>query len=347
MPPGLVAAGPPYADRALPPARLGADQPPVVVTVLSTEEEFDWSKPFDRSETSVRAAAHIGRAQDVFDQFGVRPCYVCDYPIVSQPESVAAFKSILDDGRCEIGAHLHPWVSPPHEEVVDGHNSFPGNLPAELEEAKIRTLAETIEANFGQRPKSYQAGRYGFGPNTAGILARQGFELDFSGSPPFDFRPETGPDFSDFSSDAFWFGADHALLGVPVSGAYVGFLRGSGPGLHRIAESMAWAKVPGILSRLGALDRLRLSPEGFDHADHRRLTEFLLSRGVRVFVFSFHSPTVVPGCTDYVRTDAELADFLDRCKRYYDYFLGELGGRSMTPVELRAHLLQHAPPPSS
>ena len=30
--------------------------------------------------------AHIHRVQDLFDEYGIVPCYVIDYPIASQPE---------------------------------------------------------------------------------------------------------------------------------------------------------------------------------------------------------------------------------------------------------------------
>ena len=330
----------PYEGPPADAVRLGSDEPPVLLTVLSTEEEFDWSS-FSRSETSVEAARHIDRAQAVFDAHGVQPCYVVDYPIASQAHSVAPLKEIQDSGRCEIGAHLHPWVSPPFDEEVNEHNSFPGNLPAQLEEAKVAQLASRIEESFGRRPTTYQAGRYGFGPHTAGILERQGFRVDISASPAFDFSAEGGPDFSSNSSHAFWFGREEALLAVPVSGAYVGFLQVGPNAVHRFATSpsMSWSRLSGVLSRVGALERLRLSPEGFDLADNKKLTRFLLDRGVKVFVFSFHSPSVQPGCTPYVKDKRELEDFLGRCRQYYDYFLGELGGRSMTPTELREHLL--------
>ena len=38
----------------------------------------------------------------------------------------------------------------------------------------------------------------------------------------------------------------------------------------------------------------------------RRLTRALLARGQRTFVLSLHSPSVVPGNTPYVRSDADL-----------------------------------------
>jgi hypothetical protein len=303
--------------------------------VIDAEEEFDWAAPFDRRHTSVSHMREIGRLQRVLDQFGIRPVYAVDYPIATQEESAAALREIHGSGRAEIGAHLHPWVSPPFEEEVTARNSYPGNLPRELERAKLAGLADAIERSLGARPRSYKAGRYGFGGNTASILAELGFEADLSPCPPFDFGADGGPDWSSSGVEPFWLDAQRRLLSVPTTGAFVGFLHGF-PELYRIAArpALSWARLPGILSRLGALERLRLTPEGFLPRHHRRITRALLARGVRTFTFSLHSPSVKPGCTPYVRSDRELEDFLDSCRRYFDFFLGELQGVSMTPLEL-------------
>jgi hypothetical protein len=338
-----------YAQLPRSRAQLLPAEAPILLNVLSTEEEFDWAQPFDPGATSVEAAGQLERGQSLFDEFGIRPTYVVDYPIADQSESVGPLKEFQDSGRCEIGAHLHPWVSPPLEEAVSDRNSFPGNLPRELEAAKLKRLTERIEESFGRRPVAYQAGRYGFGPNTAGLLISLGYRVDFSATPPFDFREEGGPDYSSVDCHPTWLGEDRGLLAVPISGAYVGFVRDGAHGLYRTVSGfplLCSLRLPGILARLGAIDRLRLSPEGFDFQDLRKLTRHLLDQGVRVFVFSFHSPSLMPGCTPYVQSEAELRRFLDRCRRYYDHFLSELGGRVMSTSELYDHLRRNAPPVS-
>lgn len=322
------------------PVRLAPDEPPVLLTVISTEEEFDWHEPFDSRARSVRAMRSIDRAQGVFDAHGVKPAYVVTHPVATQQEGWSLLKEYHEAGRCEIGAHLHPWVSPPIAESITIENSYPGNLPAELEAQKLRVLVDSIAQTFGKRPITYQAGRYGFGPHTMRTLREVGIEIDISATPPFDFAFEGGPDYSSLSSEPRWVGEQHDLLMMPVTGAYVGYLQWSTHNIYRMASSMSWARLPGILSRLGAIDRLRLSPEGFTADDNAKLVRFLLARGLRVFVYSFHSPSVVPGCTPYVRTERDLEVFLDRCRRFYDFFFGELGGRSMTPAEFKRHIEQ-------
>ncbi len=316
------------------------ERPPVLTVLVDAEEEFDWEGGFDRRATSVSAMKRIDRLQRVFDAAGVTPLYVADYPVVEKPEGYKPLADIHSDGRCVIGSHLHPWVNPPFDEHVTPRNSFPGNLAPELEKAKLRALTELIGERFGEAPTVYQAGRYGLGPSTADTLEELGYEVDYSACPPFDYTSEEGPDYSRCPLEPYWFGRERSLLGIPCTGAYVGYLSGVGHAVHSLAQmpELRWARIPGLLSRAGALDRLRLSPEGFSLRDLRRLTHSLLAQGVRVFTYSLHSPSVTPGCTSYVSNENDVARFLDDIRSYFEFFFGELGGRSATPLEVKAEL---------
>ncbi|MEQ9642652.1 MAG: polysaccharide deacetylase family protein [Alphaproteobacteria bacterium] len=323
--------------------RVPETAPPILTVAIDTEEEFDWDADFDRASTGVSAIHDIWRIQEVFDSYGIVPTYICDYPIASQDDSVAVLRQFADDGRAVIGSHLHTWVSPPFDEPVNATNSYQGRLPADLERRKMTVLTETITERFGRSPTVHKAGRYGFGPNTGTILADLGYEVDLSPTPGFDLSADGGPDYSRFGTDAYWFGPGHAMLGLPTTGGYVGFLGGQGSWLHGWATS-GWrrsAKLPGILSRLGALSRQRLSAEGFTAADNKALTMALVERGVRVLSYSLHSPSLKVGCTPYVRSEADRVRFIDECRAYFDYFFETLGGVTMSSLDLKQYLQTH------
>lgn len=310
---------------------------PILAVVVHTEEEFDWSKPHDRHATGVEHMRHIGRAQSVFDEYGIVPNYVVDYPIASQDVAIKPLKSFADAGRALIGAHLHPWVSPPYVEKVNARNSYPGNLPRALEAEKLELLTERITASFGARPLTYLAGRYGFGTNTAAILEGLGYEVDISPAVPIDFSADGGPDYSHYSSHPYWFGSGRKLLGLPGTGGYVGWLREGGTRIYKTVTSpvMKRTHAAGMFARLRLIERIRLSPEDYSEPEMQRLTHALLDDGVRIFVFSFHSPSVMPGGTPYVRDAVDLEGFLGKCRRYFDFFMKELRGMAMTPLEIK------------
>ena len=152
---------------------LPASAPPALTTVVDTEEAFDWSAPFDPASRNVGHMASIHRVQDIFDELGVVPCYLVSYPIVAKETGFRPLVRYVEAGRAIIGAHLNPWVTPPHAEEVSPVSSYPGNLPRELEAAKLAALAARIERALGVRPTIYKAGRHGKGQNTEAVLEAQ------------------------------------------------------------------------------------------------------------------------------------------------------------------------------
>lgn len=326
------------ALAAAPPIELPPERAPILFAVVDTEEEFDWSRPFSRTATGVTAMRHIGRAQRIFDSFGIVPTYVVDYPVASQTSGVEPLKAFADAGRATIGAHLHPWVTPPFDEPVTAANSFACNLPARLEQAKLETLTTTIEQAFGRRPTIYKAGRYGIGARTPGLLADLGMDIDTSVNPHMDYASEGGPWFTAFDSRPRWL-ADGAVLEVPCTTGYAGV---AGPRLgrvlHRMASSRPWSalRAIGVLSRLRITNRIMLSPEGSTLDEMQQVTQALLSQGVKSFTLSFHSPSVEPGHTPYVRSAADLERFLETLQRYFEFFFGALQGTTTALPAFRA-----------
>jgi hypothetical protein len=310
------------------------------MVVVDAEEEFDWTRQFSRENTSVRSMGSIGKAQQIFDEYGVKPVYAVSYPVVSQPDGYKPLQEIVSDGRCVIGAHLHPWVTPPFEEPIGRFTTYAGNLPPDLERAKLHVLAESIAERFGSTPTVYKAGRYGLGPHTAEILEQLGFAVDLSVCPYMSFSEEGGPDFRLHSPWPYWFGREKRLLELPLTVGFTGLLRQWGGRLHNLAvrSPLAWIRAAGILARLRMVDRIWLSPEGFELSDQRRLIHALHHDGLRVFTFAFHSPSLEPGNTPYVRSVQDLEQFLARCRKFLDFFMVDLDGSPTTPLELKAEL---------
>ena len=317
------------------------DPRPTLFAVVDTEEEFDWHAPFSRANTSVTAMAEIHRAQRVFDRFGVVPTYVVSYPVARQPAGAGPLRSALEEGRATIGAHLHPWVTPPFLERVTARHSYASNLPPELEAAKLGMLVDAVTRTFGVAATVYKAGRYALAPRTLEALVRLGITVDVSVLPHMDFSDSAGPDFSRFDARPRWM-ARGRILEIPCTVGFVGAAgERVGAALHRRACLPPWSrlKAVGALARMGLVNRIRLSPEGSTLDEMKRLTRSLLSRGLRTFTLTFHSPSVAPGHTPYVRTAADAEQFLGTIDRYCEFFFGELGGGTCTPQAFRARLL--------
>src|SRR6185437_7074269 len=90
------------------------------------------------------------------------------------------------------------------------------------------------------------------------------------------------------------------------------------------------------------LERAKLTPEGTRLSEAKRLTRRLLrDYQHRVFVLSYHSPSLDPGHTPYVRTQRDLQAFLAWIEGYLDFFLNEIGGYATTPDVIRTRMLLH------
>jgi hypothetical protein len=325
---------PPVRMRVPPPPSW----PPTLIVVIDTEEEFDWNAPFDPASTSVANIALQPMAQEIFDRHGTVPTYVVDYPVASTPASAAVLRGFAAEGRCEIGAHLHPWVNPPINDQLQGRYSYPGNLPPTLQRQKLRVLTETITAVFGSNPLLYKAGRYGIGVDTPGILRELGYTVDASVVPHTDFSQDGGPDFRAAPADPFMINGH--ILELPLSVHFVGPLARYGPHLfpHMSGRTARRLHLTGCLSRLGLLNRLRLTPEGHSLADLIRQTRSAFAAGTRLFMLTYHSSSLLPGATQYVRTAADQRAFLATLDGYLRFFVAELGGRPDTAAHVAAAL---------
>lgn len=299
---------------------------------VDTEEEFDWNAPFDRTATRVNALRGLAEGQAYFAAAGMRPVYLSDYPIIASDGAVDLLRQWLADGTADVGAHLHPWVTPPHEEAVTTRNSFAGNLPPELERAKLLAQCAYMEERLGRRPLAYRAGRYGVGPATGRTLVEAGFLLDCSIRSRFDYRGGEGPDFTGLPLRPYRTGPDQALVELPLSTAFVGHLRGFGERFHALASRTG--RMGGALSRAGLFARIPLTPEGIPAQDCVAAIDALIEEDVPVLSFSFHSPTLEPGNTGYVRDAGDLRAFY----RWWDVVLDHLARRSILPMGLDALL---------
>jgi hypothetical protein len=287
------------------------------VVTVDTEEEFDWTRPIERSQHTVQTVARLARFQEFCEGQGVCPIYLIDYPIVSSPSAVAILRDAVMAGKAEVGVQLHPWVNPPFEEDVNEFNTFVGNLGEKLEEAKFRTLRDAIEERIGAPPLIYRAGRYGVGPDTAKILSRGGIAIDTSVRARFDYSSGGGPNFRDLPVCPWWIDRGAGLMELPLTTVYWGLLRQMGTWLY--AKLWRVPRLRGALSRIGVLERIPLTPEGVTVDEALRGIDIAIDEELPVLVFSFHSPSLAPGYTPYVRSEDDLDALYEWWRTVFGY----------------------------
>lgn len=323
----------PDDPRLLPPhpsasARFASDFGTRALLTVDVEEEFDWNAPFRREGYTLDHVEELARFQSFCEGIGARPVYMVDWPIANHPRAAEIIGDAARRGMAEIGTQLHAWVNPPFEEALNERNSFAGNLPGELERAKFHALRGRVEAAFGSPPIAYRAGRYGLGPRTADMLREAGVSIDSSVRSLFDYSAAGGPDFSDFPAHPYWLDPARTLLELPVTSVYRGVLRSQGRRVQRIQRFIP--NFFAAFSRFRLLERIALTPEGVTANEAMRGIDQALDDGLPVLVISFHSPSLRPGCTPYVKSESEVAALYDWFRRIYAH----LAARGVTSTSL-------------
>ena len=309
---------------------------PMVICIIDAEEEFDWGAPFATANNSVTNMNAQASAQAIFRRYGLVPTYAVDYPVAAQEQGYGPLREFVQAGACEIGAQLHPWVTPPFGEPVSETNSFACNLPYDLQRRKMESLTSMIEKNFGIRPRLFRTGRYGAGPDTIRLLQEFGYDVDCSVLPGPAITPSS-PDYSNAPSRPYWLGSGKRILEIPVTASMVGPLRVFQNASNRIFTSplSRFAKLPAVLARTRLLYRARISPEGHSLDEAQELTRTLYWAGQRVFAISYHSPSLSPGRTPYTRNQTDVDRFLSWIENYLAFFTTELGGVPLSASQVR------------
>ena len=284
---------------------------------VDTEEEFDWHKPLAREGYGLDHVARLTRFQQFCEGMGVVPIYLVDWPIATSALAGEILREPIAAGRAEVGVQLHPWVNPPFTEEVTQANSFAGNLPYALEADKFARLRDQIEKQFGAAPLIYRAGRYGLGPRTAEILQANGIAIDTSVRAKFDYSAHGGPDYRRHPLKPYWLDDARSMLELPLTTTFWGLLREIGDAIYPRLWRAPQAR--GVLSRLGLLERIPLTPEGVGVEEAIRGIDMALDAELPVLMFSFHSPSLAPGHTPYVRSEDDLDQLYDWWRRIFAY----------------------------
>ncbi len=293
---------------------------------IDTEEDFDWSAPFDRKNHGLASVANLGICQNYFAKSHVKPLYLVDYPIVQCDAAIDQLGPHIESGACDVGVQLHPWVNPPFNEDVTPYNSFAGNLPKALEQEKFDILRESITNRFGKAPMSYRAGRYGIGPNSMAMLEAAGFRIDSSVRSRFDYSGYDGPDYRDHNLKPYWTGPQGRVLELPLTSLITGWMEKIG--MSTTGPLAHWASSSAICSKIGAAERIALTPEGIPAEKACQAIDVAIAKGLPLLNFSFHSPSLMAGHTPYVRTEADVKAFY----RWWDVVLNHLALRNVKPA---------------
>src|SRR5262249_23795607 len=257
-------------------------------------------------QITVANVSALPQLQRLCDTYGVRPTYLTTYAVATDPAAARTLAGVQATGRCEIGAHLHPWNTPPQPDGPRLDAVRATQIPVDAMIAKKRMLTNTLEQVFDRRPRSFRAGRFGINGLCLQALEALGYAVDSSVITGVSLAGEGGEDFRR-APDRPYFPdrRDPARVGtctvyeVPVS---AGFTREVGARTRRLYDAiLPWTRLRGLLSddHLGILDHHWLYPTLVKDAALVRVADVLLERGVPVLNIFLHSSELLAGASPY------------------------------------------------
>jgi hypothetical protein len=145
-------------------------------------------------------------------------------------------------------------------------------------------------------------------------------------TPFVDWTLYDGPDFSDAQSDAYYFDPNDIfvpkdkgpLLEIPTT---IGYLQKKMKLCHAIKKMISGSFLSryhllGILDRMGIINFHWLSPELSNASEMINLAKNFNRLGYRFLNMSFHSTTLLPGKSPFVRNQQELKIFLKNIEEF-------------------------------
>jgi hypothetical protein len=292
-------------------------------------EEDDW-EPATRNNTTLNIR-EIPRLQRLFERIGARPTFFVTYQVASDPTAAAIIRETVASESVEVGAHLHPWNTPPAEGREE-QCSMLWRYPRDSQATKIVRVKQIIRENIGVEPAAFRAGRFGLGNTTLGVVEQAGFRVDSSVTPLLSWREYGGPSFlrapmrvyRPSATDLCAPASDGKLVEVPLT---IGFTRFRQSHWKALATSLygpfaQQMHLPGLVNRTLDLRRVILSPETDTVPDMLAASRRIIDEGGRHLHMFFHSNSLVPGLTPFVRTTKDLEVMYSSIERYLEGLSG-------------------------
>lgn len=323
-----------------------------LIVTVDTEADNQWEMGRPLRLENLR---FLPAFQALCRRYDIRPTYLITMEVAEDAQGMHTLRDWVERGEAEVGAHLHPWTTPPFGDAAgqragDSLHTFPSQLPLPLLRAKLETLTGRIVEALGRRPASFRAGRFGMHGPLAGLLVEQGYRVDSSVTPGLSWHRLGGPDFT--TAPLAPYHPDDAdicrpgrlaLWEIPLTMVYTLGIFRRWPALARWYGRLN-ASLAGRLMRQtwpGPQPLwLRPSPRR-DERHLLRVWQTAARQGLPFGVLMLHSSELMPGGSPYWRTPAAVERLFAQLERFFA-LLQEAGARSCTLSEAGALLDEEA-----
>ncbi len=305
-----------------------------LVISIDVEEEGLFSGLYPRTPPEVTNVAELSRLAFIPRDFGLPLTLLVTYQVARDPAACRILAKWRDRYGAEIGAHLHPWNTPPFADLPDPEPVRSEKLPRPLLRDKFASLLSQVRAGLTVTPRSFRMGRFDAGPQVFSLLREFGIEVDSSVAPLTRKNP------------------DHRFFLAPADPFFLGDIGPEGKPLLEVPITMVpvVAGTPELIERLAAMvpptwgDRLRnlyryggvagVQPALYPLVSLQLAAYLHRRRGGRVLTMYFHSSELKPGASRLFPSEAAVSRFVDKIRTFLTWLVqtGPVEGVTLTEL---------------
>jgi len=303
------------------------------IVSLDTEADNEWGPAAVPTYTSIGV---LPKFQSLCDRYGVKPTYLVTHDVAADRTALTILRQLAKHAKCEIGAHMHGWRTPPFYPPLDSGeccHPYLYDYPRDMQAEKVLNLTQHLEQVFQTPMTSHRAGRWGIDAYGLDLLEANHYIVDSSVTP---FRSwvhqqggpggKGGPSFLRAPTRPYRPAANaverpgqRGILEVPISARVLGLLVRV-YGRRELAsllndEGFAQRNVRRACRRLGLAELVTLNPAVHQIGSITSLCRQLISQGEPVINMAFHSSELIAGGSPEIRNVADqerVWEVLDR-----------------------------------
>ncbi len=292
-----------------------------LVISVDVEEEGLFSGEYPRVPAGVANVAQLRRLEFIPREFGFPLTLLVTYPVARDLAACQVLAYWRDRYRAEIGAHLHPWNTPPFSDLPYPEPVRSAKLSRPLLKAKLAGLGAALKKNLGVSPVSFRMGRFDGSPQVLGLLPEFGFKVDSSMVPLT--QKMGGPDFFLIPADPFCFRPggpqgppliEAPLTMVPVWAAAAGLV-------YRLSQSLPGSWGGRLRAGFTYWGAAGIQPAWYPAASMRWAVRLHRRRGGQVLTMFFHSSELMPGATPPFPTEEAVNRFIRKIRAFLSWLV--------------------------
>ncbi len=299
-------------------SRAGGPRLKLVITI-DVEEEGLFRRSYSRGPQGVQNVAHLRRIEPISRELGLPLTLLVTHSVVCSPSCQDVLRFWRDALRAEIGAHLHPWSTPPFHHTAHPEPVLSDLIPESVLGAKMETLLAALWHHLGVVPRAFRMGRFDLGSRVTRLLPQYGFWVDSSVVP---LRTDHGVDHFLAPRDPFWLdapGEQRSVLEVPLT--MIPISNNMPPAAYRAAQVLPPRMAALFLSTFRHMAVVGIHPAWYPLASMKWAAWLHRRRGGHVLNMFLHSSELAPGATPRFATEAAVRRLVNKMVAFLKWLI--------------------------